>query len=145
MSTDDVTLHNRPAGPSIHDHAVALLRDGVVTLAALMLAFAAFDDITTGTESNFTLEYAALLACAGWLLSVTLRLLRASHRVLGAISFIALAGAVWAQSEIGRGIVPGLWPAYVMTASAFLWFSVVAVVLLVSGWRTHPERHAQKA
>lgn len=144
MPASDVTIHNRASGPSIHAHAVALLRDGVVTLAALMLAFAAFDDITTGTESDFTLEYAALLACAGWLLSVTLRL-RDSHRVLGAISFIALAGAVWAQSEIGRGIVPGPWPAYVMTASAFLWFSVVAVVLLVSGWRTHPERHTQKA
>ena len=145
MPTADATIHTAQSDSSSHGHSVGLLRDGMVTLAALMLAFAAFDDITTGTETNFTLEYAALLACAGWLASVTLRLLRDSHRVLGAMSFIALAGAVWAQGGIGPGLVPGPWPAYVITASAFLWFAVVAIVLFVSGWRTHPDRHAQKA
>lgn len=146
MPADDVAIHNRPSDPSVHaSHAVTLVRDGVVTLAVLMLAFAAFDDITTDNDTNFTLEYVALLACAGWLLVVTTRLLRESHRVLGAISCISLASAVWAQSEIGPRIVAGPWPAYVVTASAFLWFTVVAVVLLVSGWRTHPERHTQRA
>jgi hypothetical protein len=116
-----------------------------VTFAALLLSFAAFDDITTGQETDFTLEYGTLLVCAGWLLFVTFRLSRASHRVLGAISFVVLAGALWRQREIGPGITPGLWPAYVVTASAFVWFIVIAIVLLVSGWRAHPERRTQRA
>lgn len=62
--------------------AVSLFRDGAVTIAALLLSFAALDDITTGTETNLTLEYGALLACAGWLLFLTFRLMRASpHRL----------------------------------------------------------------
>ena len=123
--------------------AISLLRDGAVTCVALLLSFAAFDDITTGNETDFTLEYGALLVSATWLLFVTFKLINASRRVLGAISFVALAGALWGQREIGPGITPGLWPAYVVTASAFLWFVIVAVVLLVSGWRTHLE--TQKA
>lgn len=129
----------------LRTRAVAPLRDGVVTLAALLLSFAAFDDITTGHETDFTLEYAALLVCAGWLLVVTFRLIRTSHRVLGAISFVVLAGALWGQREIGPGITPGLWPVYLVTVGAFIWFIVIAVVLLVSGWRAHPERRTQRA
>jgi hypothetical protein len=124
---------------------VALLRDGAVTFAVLLLSFAAFDDITTGNETDLRLEYGALLVCTGWLLFVTFRLIRASHRVLGAISSVALAGALWGQREIGPGITPGPWPAYVLTAAAFLWFIVVAVALLVLGWRAHPERYTQSA
>ena len=56
------------------------VRDGVVTVVALLLAFAAFDDITTGTETDFTTEYVALLICGGWLLFVTFRLFRQSKR-----------------------------------------------------------------
>jgi hypothetical protein len=123
--------------------AVALVRDGAVTFVLVLLSFAAFDDITTGHETDLTLEYGTLLVVAGWLSFVTFRLIRASHRVLGAMSIVVLAGALWGQLEIGPGITPGLWPAYVVTASAFLWFIAVAVVLLVSGWRAHPEWHAQ--
>ena len=119
--------------------ANSLLRDGAVTCVALLLSYAAFDDITTGNEPDFTLEYGALLVSAAWLLFVTFRLISGSRRVLGAISFVALAAALWGQREIGPGITPGMWPAYVVTASGFLWFVIVAVVLLVSGWRTHPE------
>ena len=125
--------------------AVALVRDGAVTFAALLLSLAAFDDITTGNETDFTLEYGALVVCAGWLFFLTFRLIRASRRMLGAISFVALAAAVFAQRELGPGIRPGLWPAYVVTACAFLWFIVVSAVLLVSGWRAHPERHTEKS
>jgi len=125
--------------------AVALIRDGALTFAALLLSFAAFDDITTGNETDFTLEYGAVLVCTGWLFVVTFRLIRASRRVLGTVSFVLLAGAIWGLREIEPGITPGLWPAYVVTASAFLWFIVVSAVLLVSGWRAYPERHTQRA
>jgi hypothetical protein len=114
--------------------AVTRMRDGAVSVAALLLSFAAFDDITTGHETDFTLEYGALLVCAGWLLFMTLRLMRASHRALGSASLVALAGALWAQREIGSEVIPG-WPAYAAIATAFLWFAGVAVFLLVSGWR----------
>lgn len=120
--------------------SIASLRDGAVTCAVLLLSFAALDDITTGNETDLTLEYGALLISAGWLLFVTFRLIRTSRRVLGAISFAVLAGALWGQREIGPGITPGLWPAYVVTASAFLWFLIITIVLLLSGWQSHPER-----
>lgn len=59
--------------------ALSLHRDAAVTFAVLLLSFAAFDDITTGNETDFTLEYGALLVGAGWLLFVTFRLIRASR------------------------------------------------------------------
>jgi hypothetical protein len=123
--------------------AVARMRDGAVSFAALLLSFAAFDDITTGTETDFTLEYGALLVCAGWLLFVTLELIRASRRAIGLASLVALAGAFWAQLQIGPEMIAP-WPAYAATAIAFLWFVGVAVFLVVSGWRDHPERQAQR-
>ena len=126
-------------------HAVSLLRDGAFSFAVLLLSFAAFDDITTGNETNLSLEYGALLAAAVWLLFVTFRLIRGSRHVLGAISLVALAAALWGQREIRLGITPGLWPAYVVTACAFVWFTTVASVLLISGWRAHPDRHTQRA
>lgn len=125
--------------------AVALIRDGVLTLAAVLLSVAAFDDITTGSETDFTTEYGALLVCAGWLLVVTFRLIRASRLAVGAPSFVLLAGALWGQREIGPGMTPDLWPAYVVTASAYLWFMVVSVMLIVSGWWAYPERPPQRA
>lgn len=126
-------------------HAVSLLRDGAVSFALLLLSFAAFDDITTGHEADLSLEYGALLATAVWLLFVTFRLIRASRHVLGAMSLVALAGALWGQGGIGPGITPGPWPAYIVTAGAFVWFTAVASVLLISGWRAHPDRHPQRA
>ena len=56
--------------------AVGFLRDGIVTLAAMAIAFAAFDDITTGNETDFRQEYVALLLCLMWLLFVAVRLIR---------------------------------------------------------------------
>ena len=123
--------------------AVSLLRASAGTVAVLLLSFAAFDDITTGHETDLTLEYGILLISTGWLLVVALRLIRNAHRLLGAISVVVLVGALLGQVAIGPRLTPGLWPAYVVTASAFPWFGIVAVVLLVSGWRAHPERHLQ--
>ena len=56
--------------------SIALLRDGAVTCAVLLLTFAALDDITTGNETDFTNEYGAVLISAAWLLFVTSRLIR---------------------------------------------------------------------
>lgn len=48
----------------------------IVTGAVLLVSYAALDDITTGRETDFTLEYAWLLASIGWLLFVAFRVHR---------------------------------------------------------------------
>jgi hypothetical protein len=107
----------------------------LVTLFVLYIVFAAFDDITTDNATSFTFEYVALAGCAVWLAFLSVALIRARLKVLGTVSLIALAGALWGQREIGPGITPGLWPAYVVTTGAFLWFVALSFILLVLGWR----------
>jgi hypothetical protein len=124
---------------------VALLRNAVITFAVLFLIFAAFDDITTDNATDFTVEYAILLACTGWLLFVAGALLRTRHRVLGGVSLVAVATGLWAQRAIGPGIVPGLWPEYVAITAAYGWFLALSPTLLWLGWRTHPNGHRLSA
>jgi hypothetical protein len=99
---------------------------------AVLLSFAAFDDITTDTATDFTVEYAVLAACGVGLLVTSLQLLRGGHRVLGRVSVVALAGAAWGQRGIGPGIRPGFWPEYLVMVAALLWFAALAVFLFVS-------------
>jgi hypothetical protein len=122
--------------------AVVLLRDAAVTLVALVLAVAAFDDIATDSATSFTVEYAFLIACAGWLAGLAIRLIRHGHPVPGSISLLALAGAVWAQPAIGPGTVPSLDPHYLALMSAFAWFTMLSLALLALGWHRRPNRHA---
>lgn len=131
-------MHERPVARG--RLALALIRDALITVAAVLLAFAAFDDITTGRQTDVTLEYAALIACAVWALLLGIRLLRRGRRLLGAVSIIVILSALWGQHAIGPGTVPGLWLAYVLIAGALLWFTALAIALLALGWRTHPER-----
>lgn len=114
----------------------AFLRDGAITAVALLLVFAAFDDITTDNATAFTVEYTFLAVCAAWLLVVAWRLLHARHRALGGLSVLAVAVALWAQRAIGPGIVPGLWPEYVVMAAAYIWFWGIALAMLWLGYRT---------
>lgn len=118
---------NRPDG--------LLLRDALISFGVLLLVFAAFDDITTDNATSFRFEYTALIFCAAWLSMLGVRLIKNGHRVLGAVSLAALGAAVWSRQDIGPGITPGLWPGYVMTTGAFLWFVALATMLLVRGWR----------
>ena len=113
------------------------VHDALVSFGAVLLVFAAFDDITTDlTATSFTIEYTALLACAIWFGVVAVRLIRLGYRTLGMLSLAALAGGLWGQRAIGPGITPGLWPEYVITTSAFLWFLALAISLLVLGYRS---------
>ena len=115
--------------------AIRHLQDGFVTVAVLLLIFAAFDDITTDNATTFRLEYTILLACAGWLLVLALRLLRQRHYGLGAVSLLALASAVVAQRAIRPGITPGFWTEYVVATAVYVWFFVLSLLLLWRGWR----------
>lgn len=110
------------------------LGSGVLTAGALLLVYAAFDDITTDNAQAFPLEYSFLAVCAGWLLVLAFRLLRARRLVLGWISFAALVGALWAQPAIVRGAASGWRAEYVVIIAAYLWFWVVAAALIRSGW-----------
>jgi hypothetical protein len=116
---------------SRHQARGVLRRDGRVSLAALLLAFAVFDDITTDDSNSFRVEYSALIACAAWFAVLTLRLLRHSCSPLGILSLAALTGALWAQPAIVAGTTPGLWPEYVVMTGAFFWFLALAIWLIV--------------
>lgn len=119
--------------------ANTFLRDGVLSLVAVFLAFAAFDDITTDNATSFRVEYTFLAFCAAWFLAVAVRLLLAHHRVLGWISLGALGAAIFGLRGMAPGITPGLWLEYLATAGALVWFLALAIVLLWLGRRLPPE------
>jgi len=117
-----------------------LLRDAAVTLAAVLLAFAAFDDITTDTATTFTFEWVGLAVCGVWLLIVSWRLLRSEHRWLGSISVVALVAAVGAGSAIRPGTGPFQLES-LTTIAGLLWFLGLVGVLTGQAWR-RADRHA---
>lgn len=111
------------------------LGSGLLTAGALLLVYAAFDDITTDDAQAFPLEYSFLALCAAWLIVLSVRLLRARRLALGWMSVAALAGAVWAQPAMVRG-APGGWrPEYIVIIAAYIWFWVVTAALIRSGWQ----------
>jgi len=128
---------------STERHAASrrLRGDAVVTIAALLLVFAAFDDITTDYATSFPLEYAILVASAIWLLFIAVRLLRHGHGLLGGISLLALASAVWGQRAVGPGVVwgqraAGFKPEDAAVMIAFGWFCALSLAML---WRARRE------
>ena len=108
-----------------------LVRDAVITLAMVVLAVLALDDITTDSAPSFPLERTALVACAVWFSVVAWRLWRQDHRVLGALSFGLVTILALAQPTIGPGtILTQLgYLGYLATVGALAWFLFVAGVL----------------
>ena len=111
-----------------------LLRDAALTLATVLLAVAAFDDITTDTATTFTFEWVGLALCGVWFVIVSWRLLRSEHRWLGAISAVALVATVGAGSTIRPGTGP-LQLAYLITIAGLLWFLGLVAILTGQAWR----------
>ncbi len=111
-----------------------VLRDAAVTLATVLLAYAAFDDITTDNATTFTFEWVALAVCGVWLLIVSWRLLRSENRWLGAISLVALLTAVGAGSAIRPG-TGQFQIEYLTTIAGLLWFLGLAGILTGLTWR----------
>ena len=125
-----------------------LVRDAVVTIAALLLVFAAFDDIATDNATSFPLEYATLVAVAVWLLFIAVRLTRHGHGLLGGISLLALASAVWGQRAVGPGVVwdqraAGFKPEYVAMMTAYGWFCALSLAMLWRAWLQRSRRVQQ--
>jgi hypothetical protein len=122
-----------------------LLSNAAITLVALLLVFAAFDDITTDNATSFRVEYTFLVGCAGWLLFVAWSLIRGGHRTLGSASLVALASALWAQHAIRPGMVRGLRPEYIVMTAAYFWFCALAGAMLWLAWRARKGRERQAA
>lgn len=112
-----------------------LIVGGFATLAFLVAAFLAFDDITTDNATSFPLEYTLLLAGAVWGLFVAARLIRRGNHILGLISLFMLAGAVWGQRKVGPGTVPSWQLEYLATLAGLLWFLVLSAILVAMGFK----------
>ncbi|MBP1648638.1 MAG: hypothetical protein H6Q30_2083 [Bacteroidetes bacterium] len=108
---------------------------GFATLAAVLLAFGAFDDITTDDAKTFTVEYALLVASGCWCLLVAISLLARRRIVFGLVSLILLAAAIWGQRAIGPGTLTSARPEYIATVIALCWFLVLSGILVVYGFR----------
>ena len=117
------------------------LRDAVVTVVTVLLAFAAFDDITTDNATTFTIEWVSLAVCGVWLLIVSYRLLRSRHRWLGSASGVALVAGVGAGSAVSPGTGP-FQIEYLTTVAALLWFLALAGILTGRAWRRADQRAA---
>jgi len=128
--------HGHRAEPSRRQ----LLRDAAVTLAPVLLAFAALDDITTDTATSFTFEWFGLAACGMWLVVVSWRLLRNKHRLLGSVSVVVLVAAAGAGSSIRPGINPFRFE-HLATIAGLLWFLGLAVILAGQAWQ-RADQHA---
>jgi peptidoglycan/LPS O-acetylase OafA/YrhL len=124
-----------------HEHG-SLWRQAGITVAVVLLAVAALDDITTDNATAFPLERTALVGCGIWFLLLASRLWRQGHRVLGVLSLTFLTGAALAQPMVGQGIAPTqlAYVAYFVTVAALVWFLVVAGVLAAIALR--PVRRA---
>jgi hypothetical protein len=119
-----------------------LMMEGIGMVLVLLLALAAFDDITTDNDTDFAVEYAALAGCGLWLLAASVRLLRRGHQILGGVSLAALAGALWGHRGIGPGMTPEPWPEYLVMVGAFVWFGALTLLLFVLQGRAISESSA---
>jgi hypothetical protein len=117
-----------------------LLRDAALTLAVVVFAYAAFDDITTDTATTFAVEWVSLAVCGVWLAMSSWRLLRSEHRWLGSISAVALVAAVGAGSTIRPG-TGSFQVEYLITMAGLLWFLGLVAIPARQAWRS-AEQHA---
>ena len=112
-----------------------LFTQGAITVVALLLTYAAFDDITTDhATTTFRAEYGFLVGCAVWLLYVSSSLWRGHHRGFGFGSLVALSGALWAHRASGPVVVSRA-PEYIAMIAAYLWFWALAGAMLWLAWR----------
>jgi hypothetical protein len=111
-----------------------LLRDAVVTVAAVGVAVAALDDITTDNALRFPVERTALAVCAAWFGFVAWRLVHGRHRVVGGLSFSLLVLAALVQPAVGRGMSPTQLE-YLATVGTLAWFLGIAGILAFWAWR----------
>jgi hypothetical protein len=120
---DDLASHRTDPGWS-----------AAITFLAVLLAFAALDDITTDRDTSFAFERLALAGCAGWFLFVARQLWQRGQRMLGLVSVGLVALAAILHPAIGTVLAPNpssfLAPvAHLATVAAMAWFLLVAGML----------------
>jgi len=115
---------------------------GAATLAVLVFAWFALDDITTDNSTGFLPEYRVLMAAGVWCVFVASALLRRGSSVLGMTSLVAVAAAAVVASDGVGHIRDGgwsvFWPEYTVILATWLWFLALSVMLLAVGLRTPP-------
>jgi hypothetical protein len=110
----------------VRSHRSEFTRDAGITVAAVVVAFLALDDITTDLAGSFLFERLALAACAVWFLFAAGRFWRTRRHVPAIVSFVVVAIAAVAQRNVGPGILPSVDFAYLATVGGLVWFLVVA-------------------
>ena len=120
------------------------LSDGLRTLAALVLTFMAFDDITTDHSTSFRVEYTLLFACAVWGGVLIVRLVRRGRIALASVCTVLLLAVLWGQQSIGPG-KRAIWPGHAVASAAFLGFLMVAIYLVITGVRSGPHLTLRKS
>jgi hypothetical protein len=122
-----------------------LFAESAVTIALVVLAWLALDDITTDNATGFEPEYRLLAACGAWCLFLTYDLLKRGYRRLGAVSVVAVASAAWVAFDgLGHKRDGGwsvFWPEYTVMLIAWLWFLTLAIVLVAFGRQVMPTGH----
>ena len=121
--------------PGLHDQVGWARPVGTASLLFIVLVCLAFDDITTDTAQAFEMEYTILTAAAAWFAAVSGWLVWTGRRLAGALSLVALCGALWAQQEIGPGTRASLQPEYLATLAALAWFLGLSLWLTIKGNR----------
>lgn len=116
--------------------------EAAITIALVVLAWLALDDITTDNATVFKPEYRLLAGCGAWCLFIAYDLLRRGYRLLGATSVVAVASAAWVASDglghIRDGGWSVFWPEYTVMLLAWLWFLALAILLVALGRRATP-------
>jgi hypothetical protein len=110
---------------------------GAVTLAAMVLASLALDDITTDNATGFQTEYTILVVCAAWLMFVAGQLWRSGSRMNSALTVASLAAATWMAADgIGHKRDGGwavFWPQYLPLGWAWVHGIVVGILMIRRG------------
>jgi hypothetical protein len=109
-----------------------------IVLASAMLAFAAFDDITTDADTSFLLEWLALAGCGLVLLTVSWRLLRGGRRTLGMVSIFLIVATAAVQAAMPSEARRQINVQYVLTFTSLLWFFVLAGLVFFRRAIPHP-------
>lgn len=109
----------------------------VLTCGAVLVAFLAFDDITTDTATTFALERAAVIACGVWFAFIARQLWRQGRRGLAVVSAALLGLAAVAHPGVRPGVSSGQFGP-VVTWIALVWFLIVAGVMGLPRTRRTP-------
>jgi hypothetical protein len=116
-------------------NGIATVFDGVVTGAAVILAFGAFDDITTDNATSFEVEYSCLVLCLIWMAALIARLAKRGLNLLALLCAMLVLAILWGQRQIGPGTTASWQLEYVLATTAIIGIFLVACGLIVKGLR----------